>query len=636
MKLEEITIKNFKSIENCSLKIPELDEDFFLFLGINESGKSNILEAISMLNYSQATLPYDTYCYDENRLHSLDIELKFTFNTEDSDSTLINKISSKIPKELLNLTRVRGVTKTLSINKESKVTVKHYFKDLHVNPEIPLSKYGLENGNIILKPANVQDKPNLIDITPESYLDFINNLLNVELNLPINLNTGKYIPRVTFWKPSANYLINAPVNLEAFGKDPNISLPLKNIFYLAGYKNINLIKEDITRIKNDIHGTGGTFSKKLSDSATEHLNTVWKEHNVELCLNFIPDSCMVLVKDKDSDNRFRMNQRSDGFKHFISILLHISAENKSETLKNTIILLDEPEIHLHPSGTEYLRDELKRISKNNYVFASTHSIFMVDKDNLERHFKVTKTHGVTDIEQIDPEDPLQEEVIYGALGTSIYEIMEKHMIIFEGRTDKDLYDAFTKRFSETYSPLGIKSICATGESNIPKYVKFFVNNKLIKGYVVVDSDKAGRGAIQRIKDEDGEFGNNSFELKNILDSATSENMDIKNILSKKEFVLEDLLPEEMVITEASKFYDHSFPYPENKSIMSHIKTVKKENNITTDGDLKDLKTKICLKVLNDLKALNDDEKVIEKYPVYFEFVKLLHEKLREMNPDPQK
>jgi predicted ATP-dependent endonuclease of OLD family len=44
-----------------------------------------------------------------------------------------------------------------------------------------------------------------------------------------------------------------------------------------------------------------------------------------------------------------------------------------ETL-NKVILLDEPETHLHPSGQKYLRNELLKISENNLVIYATHSI----------------------------------------------------------------------------------------------------------------------------------------------------------------------------------------------------------------------------------------------------------------------
>ena len=76
-----------------------------------------------------------------------------------------------------------------------------------------------------------------------------------------------------------------------------------------------------------------------------------------------------------------MDERSQGFKHFISLILHLSISNKKEKCKDQIIIIDEPENHLHPSGIRYMRDELIKIGKNNYVFVATHSPFMIDNKN---------------------------------------------------------------------------------------------------------------------------------------------------------------------------------------------------------------------------------------------------------------
>ena len=48
MKLASIILKNYKSIEELEIEIKEIDGSFtYALLGINESGKSSILKAIS-------------------------------------------------------------------------------------------------------------------------------------------------------------------------------------------------------------------------------------------------------------------------------------------------------------------------------------------------------------------------------------------------------------------------------------------------------------------------------------------------------------------------------------------------------------------------------------------------------------
>ena len=51
MKLRSITIKNFRSIRDLTFEIEEVGGSYtFALIGINESGKSNFLEALSLVD----------------------------------------------------------------------------------------------------------------------------------------------------------------------------------------------------------------------------------------------------------------------------------------------------------------------------------------------------------------------------------------------------------------------------------------------------------------------------------------------------------------------------------------------------------------------------------------------------------
>ncbi len=111
-------------------------------------------------------------------------------------------------------------------------------------------------------------------------------------------------------------------------------------------------------------------------------------------------------------------------------------------LTNTLILLDEPEISLHPSGARYLRDELIKISKSNTVVYSTHSIFMIDKRQIDRHLLVSKQKEQTQLQVANPEDSAfsEEEVVYGALQYSLFDNLKEKNLLFEGWKDKRAFE----------------------------------------------------------------------------------------------------------------------------------------------------------------------------------------------------
>ena len=144
--------------------------------------------------------------------------------------------------------------------------------------------------------------------------------------------------------------------------------------------------------------------EKLGDAVTKHIKRVWKNHDIKISFDLTSEKINFHVKDLKSKGKSKTaEQRSDGFKRFVSFLLTVSAQHKNSQLKKTILLLDEPETHLHPKAQEFFLDELIEISKsnNNLVFFATHSNYFIDKKHLERNFKVVKNEEFTSIHKFD-------------------------------------------------------------------------------------------------------------------------------------------------------------------------------------------------------------------------------------------
>jgi len=131
----------------------------------------------------------------------------------------------------------------------------------------------------------------------------------------------------------------------------------------------------------------------------------------------------------------------------------ISANVKTDLLKNTLLLIDEPDLSLHPSGARYLRNELIKISSKNYVVYSTHSIFMIDGEKIDRHIIVKKKNEKTFIATANDSNIVDEEVIYNALGYSIFETLNAKNIIFEGWKDKKLFKTAIGKLPDKHKDL---------------------------------------------------------------------------------------------------------------------------------------------------------------------------------------
>ena len=613
MKIKNITIENYRSVkEQVILNVePISSKQAFMLLGINESGKSNILEAVALLD-EEREFDYSKDCHSKNEDDKKEIVISYELDIANAIDFYREQFSKeKIPKNLSSLVEITKIERKITIDSGNdrtdffhillKEKKKEFSKYIVVSEPVTQNGVAKEIKKIVEKTTentktdtegnetNVLDKEKLEEFLQEEFYDLFDN----------------NVPEVIFWKYEDKYLIKDKINLEEFKKKRSVSTPLKNCFAIAGIKD-----EDIEGRITSIVGNStkkSKLTKLLGDKVTGHINKIWKEHKVKIEFDIDNMQLSFHVKDVgDESESYGVVQRSDGFKHFVSILLNLSAENETGGLKNKLIILDEPEVHLHPSGEKYLRDELLNISRKNLVLIATHSVFIVDKDSLDRHYSVEKVGVETSVHQIERDNPFREEVLYEALGTSILEHVENKVLLFEGKTDRDIFDLYKKKFKKDVKIPNISLISADGVENIIKYTKFF-NNKLVAGFVLVDSDSDGVAQKEKILNEDTYDKNNTFEINDIFNT-------------KKQSTLEDLFNKTYLLEAFSEVFegmsvtlDDKKPYLEQ--IEQHCKDNNKYINKKTYQEKEKEFKKIFFKKISKLKM--DDLKK-ENYHKFFE------------------
>ena len=91
----------------------------------------------------------------------------------------------------------------------------------------------------------------------------------------------------------------------------------------------------------------------------------------------------VWVSDDLDPSEIELDQRSGGMQYFFSFYL-IFLEEAKGAYNDSILLLDEAGIQLHGAAQQKIVMLLERLSKDNQLFYTTHSPFMVDGDHLDR------------------------------------------------------------------------------------------------------------------------------------------------------------------------------------------------------------------------------------------------------------
>jgi len=366
IQIDSVEIRNFKSIINYKFDFNSIDIDNAkcgIFVGLNESGKSAFLEAMSLINTGLKKEDFYKQCNNDaqdNQDKYLDLYVNYTVN--DSNLLLKNIHTTKLlDASIIKKLKIKKIFREMFIGGRSLTPIemiRFEIDDINIGDFYSCTVNEVTANRSHKKKAIFKDIPSGQDSKKATQSD-LNEILSTLLKSEIDLQT----PKIQFWKISPEFLINEEIDLNEFMEDPEISIPLRNIFNVYGKSSKEDIKSTLEKaLKNP--AKRDELVEKISESITKHINKIWKEHKIKIRVSINGDKCNVLVEDQDNRfSYFGMNQRSDGFKQFISLILSLSTLNESNSLKNNIILIDEPEVHLHPSGIMYMRDELLKIAK---------------------------------------------------------------------------------------------------------------------------------------------------------------------------------------------------------------------------------------------------------------------------------
>lgn len=104
-------------------------------------------------------------------------------------------------------------------------------------------------------------------------------------------------------------------------------------------------------------------------------------------------------RHKNSDQYFNASSLSDGTLRFISLAALFL--QPAEFLPS-VILVDEPELGLHPYAIEMLASLIRQASKSAQVIVSTQSPLLLDYFSPEDILVANRVNGATQIERLDP------------------------------------------------------------------------------------------------------------------------------------------------------------------------------------------------------------------------------------------
>lgn len=399
MIITKITVKNFKSL--CSES--ESFEPFNTFVGQNNHGKTNFFDGINWFFNGFArseTLEDLRYC-NATKDQEVLIEIEFSGLQE-----AIAQMSNAAKKTAME--NLFGAEDNIVIRRSSSLDngKKRELKRPDTNEWANIMGADSAWNDLLPTLEYVHTKVKLADVEGYKKSTPIGDMLSGVLSTIVETN-----PQYLAFKQQFSALFDS--------EESEIRVKLNEI---GARVQLYLQKQfpDGTNVKFDVQNP--VFDDLLKNISTE-----------------VNDGVLT-----------RAEEKGDGMQRAIMLsIIQVYADYRRETdaAKKFIFLIDEAELHLHPSAQRALKNALVDISTaGEQVFVNSHSSVLVSDDSSNQGiYKVEKTGGETDIDRItESEKPY---IIFELLGGSPADLLlPRNFIIVEEKSDFEFLKRIMKRF----------------------------------------------------------------------------------------------------------------------------------------------------------------------------------------------
>lgn len=580
MILKKVKITNFKSIN--SEKIIDINDSVTTIIGLNESGKTSILDAINKLDGTSISR-------EEINVNNRDklVSIIGYFEFEDEEIEKINKENKvvRIPTEAKyciisveynNKNKDEdGVYYTLEDFNGKNIEIDNIISDKFVS----FFTNFFDNNNIALTD---EIKNLLINRSQPNWSTLIKNSIIKYKELNGYNDVIKYIDEITKenWrnlipefkivKFTRSDIIENVIMLPSTEEDIIKNIQLSNILNI-----INITSKDfIDIIISKQYDKFSQIENKIYDTMTDKFKKIFKQvdENFKFNIRISEQQISFYTYDKTIDNKtsvlsnsIPLKQRSDGFKWYFSIYLTLYEYLKNRNDKKYILLFDEPNLYLNPKAQNDLIEEVfKKEFENQQIIFTTHSPYMIDIENMESTKIVVKENEtkiynspnnyssqcMNDKVFSDVMAPIRSAL---QIDVSSYIMADssKIAVIVEGLRDRYVLMAMLKQIDYDSKMKYYFFVPSTGSSKIWLLYNYLVGMGY-KCITLFDNDKAGKESINKLKDDVDKttkiFNNiityniiNNIEQKFCLEDMFTKDdielikLDHKNIITYRDF-----------------------------------------------------------------------------------------------------
>ena len=366
------------------------------------------------------------------------------------------ELSFKKDNEILDVIVLAGV------NGSGKTTILESIKDFFNNRNVNYDKPEKSNINLNIffedfEKNNIEEaEKNCKDKYEHKLKEFFYALRDYEYN---RKNNGEYYSDLI-----ANFFKNPPKIIYVPAENKFEEIQTYSTTLSKEYEFINIINSNVIKDIPSYIATRRNYlatieedltMKEITNKVVNEINGIFDILELDVKLKgFSKDEKTMPVFENSAGEEFDINDLSSGEKQLFLRTLSI----KMLEPKNSIILIDEPELSLHPKWQQRIIEVYKRIGENNQIIIATHSPHILGSVSNENIFilyrdEKGKIEAKTGDELYSSYGQPVDRVLKDIMGLESVRTpkIEKDLEELRKLVDEDKYD--TKEFKEKYSNL---------------------------------------------------------------------------------------------------------------------------------------------------------------------------------------
>ena len=538
-------IENFKGIRKIRLDLsgPPLGRVFTL-VGLNESGKTTLLEAIDLFTGGTEELDPSLLAgrLQPSESNFVPIAKRANFNDK-------IKIAAGLALDTNDVEAIRSILKNSYDSRLVDVV-----EELEVRDE-----YNFSNSKFVGKSTMYPGNLGTVVKGRRRTESKINGKSDPELWKAIVTYIKAHMPPIWYFP---NFLFDFPdrIYLREQANESNTDRFYRTILQdvLDSLElGVNVAEHLLDRSsstdpadKKALESLVLQMSRKLSgDVFSAWKNVLRNQLNMKVVLNLdadqvplhatTPGEPYIKVQIEADDGMFEINERSLGFRwFFVFILLTTFRRSRRDEASELLYLFDEPASNLHSSAQAQLLESLARLADSRVrIVYTTHSHHLINPDWLEQTFVVRNrgadpkndllgaTAAGTDIaidkyRAFSSQHPDQAQYFQPILDVLDYqpsrlEMVEK-LVLLEGKND-----FYTLRLAlQSHPELDLHLYPGGGAGSLDPVIALYL--AWARDFIVLlDSDTEGANQMARYQERFGDVVNNRIFLLSDLEPSMS-------------------------------------------------------------------------------------------------------------------